>query len=81
MHALNNYRCGPWLSKEHCRQAAHTVVRDTGDAFSAHLDSKTGWLSIDVLNVLGDVDLPKKGLGLQVAPVAGETWRQGEDAA
>merc|ERR1739836_143346 len=82
MCALNNYRFGPWISKAQCREAANSVVRqlDAGDALSEHLDPLTGWLSIDVLNVLGGVELPKKGLGLQVAPVAGSTWRQGVDA-
>ena len=47
---------------------------------SEHLDPVTGWLSIDVLNVLGDVELPKNGHGLQVASVSGDSWRLGEDA-
>ena len=82
MHALNNYRLGPWITKQHCREAASMVARllGGGSRFSEHLHSLTGWLSIDVLNVLGDVGLPKRGLGLQVAPVAGETWREGGDA-
>ena len=82
MHAVNNYRFGPWISKAQCREAANFVVRQLGggDTLSEHLDPLTGWLSIDVLNVLGDVELPKKGLGLQVALVAGDTWRQGVGA-
>ena len=82
MHAVNNYRLGPCISKEQCRQAAHTVVRQlgAGNTMSEHLDPLTGWLSIDVLNVLGDVELPKNGHGLQVAPVSGDSWRLGEDA-
>ena len=82
MHAVNNYRLGPCISKEQCRQAAHTVVRQlgAGNTMSEHLDPLTGWLSIDVLNVLGDVELPKNGHGLQVASVSGDSWRLGGDA-
>ena len=47
---------------------------------SEHLDPLAEWLSIDDLNVPGDVELPKKGFGLQVALVAGDTWRQGVGA-
>ena len=73
MHALNNHRLGQWITKDQCLQAVHTVVCQLGggDALSEHLDPRTSWLSIDVLNMLGDTTLADMGLGLQVALVAG----------
>ena len=82
MHAFNNYHLRRCITQDHCRSAAQQVVRGLrgADHISNHLDLKTGWLSIDVLNMLGDTHLADNGLGLQVALTAGDTWRQREDA-
>lgn len=60
MHTLNNLLGGPYVNKEQCRRAARRVVHalseaGAGDLESAddHLHLVTGWLSIDVLNVIG----------------------------
>ena len=65
MHALNNYCLnGPLVQQQDCRNAAWLVARRLTDArggdvelISNHLDSLTGWLSIDVINVLGQANL------------------------
>ena len=66
MHALNNYLGGPYVNQDDCRRAARRVVsmlvaagsRDAeslGDAekLQEHIDFRTGFLSIQVINVLG----------------------------
>ena len=60
MHALINYLGGPYVTKDACRRAADRVVArlsqaGTGDVkdLAQHLDLATGFLSIDVINVLG----------------------------
>ena len=60
MHALNNYLQGPYVTKDACRTAADIVSANLsqvggGDAEDSgrHLHPETGWLSIDVINVLG----------------------------
>ena len=60
MHAVNNYVGGPYVDKQMCRNAARMVVANLSQALggdvedmTAHLDPKTGFLSIDVINVLG----------------------------
>ena len=76
MHALNNYLLGPFVNQDSCRLAAHQVAQRLTDAqsgseepMSRHLDPETGWLSIDVINVLCH-----SNLGLHV-DVATTTWR------
>ena len=64
MHALNNYLKGPFVTPEACRLACAQVVDafsqvsggDTEDS-TQHLDPESGWLSIDVINVLGAAHL------------------------
>ena len=60
MHALNNLLGGPYVTQDACRRAASRVATDlseagVGDAEDSahHLDPATGWLSIDVINVVG----------------------------
>jgi hypothetical protein len=60
MHALNNYLGGPYAARDACRRAATRVVAalsqaGVGDSENMrnHLDPVTGFLSIDVINVLG----------------------------
>jgi len=68
MHALNNLVGGPYVTQDACRRAAQSVVRalsaaGMGDAEDAahHLDNESGFLSLDVINVLG-----AGALGIQV---------------
>ena len=60
MHAINNYKGGPYCNEDDCRRACSQVVRllsqaGGGDveARSQHLHPETGWLSI-VLSTLWD---------------------------
>ena len=79
MHALNNYCLnGPLVEQQDCRNAALLVARRLTDArggdvelISNHLDPLTGWLSIDVINVLGQANL---GLHVEAARVS---WPDG----
>ena len=64
MHALNNYMLAPLVEQDDCRRAAHEVVQRLSEGragdmelMSSHLDFETGWLSIDVINVLGQANL------------------------
>ena len=65
MHALNNYCLnGRLVQQQDCRDAACLVAGRLTDAcagdvepISNHLDPITGWLSIDVINVLGQANL------------------------
>ena len=62
------------VDKEACRLAARRV-RDSlggGDLESAHLDPQTGFLSIDVINVLGSANL---GIHVEETPTAWEVLR------
>jgi len=60
MHAINNFLGGPYCTRADCRSACSQVVvalseavgGDT-EASARHLDPETGWLSIDVINLLG----------------------------
>ena len=79
MHALNNYCLnGRLVQQQDCRDAARLVARRLTDAregevepISNHLDPLTGWLSIDVINVLGQANL---GLHVEAARVS---WPDG----
>ena len=60
MHALNNYKGGPYIDRDACRRAADVVVRclnqdgeQAAEDRCDHLHLQTGFLSIDVINVLG----------------------------
>ena len=64
MHALNNYLGGPYVTAEACERAARQVVfslsqAGAGDAeaYGQHLCPETGFLSIDVINVIGAANL------------------------
>ena len=65
LHALNNYLGGPYVTENACELAARQVVRalseaggggaseNREEAYRDHLHPGTGFLSIDVINVLG----------------------------
>ena len=60
MHALNNFLGGPYVTENACRNAVRSLVSRLSEApggdeedAAAHLDPNTGFLSIDVMNVLG----------------------------
>ena len=60
MHALNNLLGGPYVTKDACGLAARRVANELSqvggadqETISLHLHPGTGWLSIDVINVLG----------------------------
>ena len=74
MHALNNLLRGPMVDKEACRLAARQVRDSLGgaDLESAHLDPQTGFLSIDVINLLGSANL---GIHVEETPTAWEVLR------
>ena len=74
MHALNNLLRGPMVDKEACRLAARRVRDGLGgaDLESAHLDPQTGFLSIDVINLLGSANL---GIHVEETPTAWEVLR------
>ena len=50
-HALNNYMGGPYITEAACRAAARLLAHEEDRAF--HLDPRSGWLSVDVMSVLG----------------------------
>jgi len=59
MHALNHYLGGPYITPDSCRRACSQVVVALSEAAggraedsSHHLDQESGWLSIDVINIL-----------------------------
>lgn len=60
MRALNNFLRGPYVTREACLAAANVVLQDLEargggfrEALANHLDVNSGWLSVDVINVLG----------------------------
>ena len=60
MHAINNFLGGPYCTRADCRSACSQVVTalsqalgGDAEASAPHLDPETGWLSIDVINVMG----------------------------
>ena len=64
MHAINNFLGGPYCTRADCRSACSQVVVGLSqaaggdvEASARHLDPETGWLSIDVINVLGQGQL------------------------
>ena len=65
MHVLNNFLLkGRMVEQQDCRAAARLVRSQLSQAregdeepISNHLDPATGWLSIDVVNVLGQANL------------------------
>ena len=75
MHALNNYAGGPYVTEDACRAAARGVAARTGGNVAAHLDPQSGWLSVDVMNVLGAAQL---GIHVDGAPVG---WAEMQEAA
>ena len=59
-HALNNFLEGPYVTEDDCRRACSQVVKALSEAgggrvedSAQHMHPGTGWLSIDVINVLG----------------------------
>ena len=85
MHALNNYLQGPYVTQGSCQLAAASVVRRLsqvggGDVedLSQHLHPVTGWLSIDVINVLGAGVL---GIHVEAAEASWMELREESDGA
>ena len=73
LHALNNYLGGPYVRRDDCGLAAArvcTMLSQAGDGDAElpawHLNPDTGWLSIDVINVLGST----LGLAVDGAAIA-----------
>ena len=62
------------VDKDACRLAARRVRDSLGgaDLESAHLDPQTGFLSIDVINLLGSANL---GIHVEETPTAWEVLR------
>ena len=63
-HALNNLFGGPFVTEEDCDRACAEVVKKLSEAgggdvedSSQHMHPDTGWLSIDVINVVGQANL------------------------
>ena len=62
-HALNNLLGGPYVTEQSCRDAVRNVVRnlsmqdDHQEDEREHLHPDSGWLSIDVMNMLGAAHL------------------------
>ena len=75
MHALNNLLGGPYVDKRSCETAAEQVTQRLGsaDLIDQHLDGDTGYLSIDVINLLCSANL---GIHVDESPTAWETFRQ-----
>jgi hypothetical protein len=64
MHAINNFLGGPYCTQADCRSACSQIVVDLSEAgggdsevSAQHLDPETGWLSIDIINVMGQGQL------------------------
>ena len=67
------------VDKASCRAAARQVRDSLGGAVleSDHLDPQTGYLSIDVINLLGSANL---GIHVEEAPTEWEVLRQCQGA-
>ena len=83
MHALNNFLGGPYVNKDQCRRAARHIVRSLAtlgfnESSTTHLHPDSGWLSIDLINVLGVGAL---GLQVEESAEAWETFRTSVDSA
>ena len=79
MHALNNLLGGPMVNQDACRVAARNVCDSLGgaDSVCAHLDPYNGFLSIDVINLLGSANF---GIHVEENPTAWEVLRQSHGA-
>ena len=60
MHSLNNFLGGPYVTQDACRRACSQVVSALSEVAGGHRESshlhlhpQSGWLSIDVINVIG----------------------------
>ena len=60
MHAINNLLEGPYVTEDACKRACDHIVKELSEGAggrvedsSEHMHPDTGWLSIDVINVLG----------------------------
>ena len=72
MHALNNYLGGPYVTQDACRRAARAAAMalsegglGAAEELQNHIDLDTGFLSIEVINILC-----AGTLGLHVAEAA-----------
>ncbi len=82
MHALNNFLGGPFVDRAACRAAAQQLVRrhrGTGAVtLQDHLHPRTGWLSVDVMNILGAGQL---GIHIDESHTDWAELQRGSDAA
>ena len=80
MHALNNYLGGPYVTADDCVRAARQVLKQYNGAESMenHLNTKTGWLSIDVMNLLGMANL---SLHVEESSVSWDNFQEEEGGA
>ncbi len=82
MHALNNFLGGSFVDKDACRAAAGQLVRrhrGTGAVtLQDHLHTSTGWLSVDVMNILGAGQL---GIHIDESPTDWAELLRGPHAA
>ena len=74
MHAVNNLMGGNYVTKDDCRLAANQVLeqlclprQSVQEERASHLNNSTGWLSLDVINVLGSANL---GFHVQESPLS-----------
>ena len=75
MHALNNLLHGPLVDKDACQCAAQLVRAELRgrDSESQHLHPEAGFLSIDVINLLGAANL---GIHVDETPIMWDVLRQ-----
>ena len=53
MHAINNYLGGPKVTTRDCRRAYEKLSSRGTEDQRQHLQMKSGWMSIELINVLG----------------------------
>ena len=52
MHALNHLYEAPVVNRNDCRAVAREYARKTRQRLRDHLFPNTGWLSIEIMNIL-----------------------------
>ena len=60
MHALNHYYGAPVVEKGDCLAAVREFAKRTGQREADHLFRESGWLSIEVMNILALTRVPQK---------------------
>ena len=59
-HALNHYYGAPVVEKSDCLAAVREFAKQTGQREEHHLFRESGWLSIEVMNILALTRFPQK---------------------